>query len=304
MNMSRFILLAGVAGLCAAGCSSPAEEGEPDPAPTAPPPGFLNGTLGQGGASGQQVGQAGTGGTGVLPTAGTGGAPAATAGTGGAPAAAAGTGGTGGAPSTIPTGSGNLIMHDAMGWVAGNTNGLGIQGSFYEFGDFTGTPPGVTTVELDDFSASPTSVCASGIASQVLTPAGAAQPAYGQYWGGGVGLNLSDPGGNMGAGPWDRRTVTGFSFNITGTAVPPAGQLRFKVTLVGDDDGFCTNAASGPNTFQLGALVKECYQGGAGDPPLAATAPLVALQWQVATVEAASTPFDFCIENLTALTSP
>jgi hypothetical protein len=30
-----------------------------------------------------------------------------------------------------------------------------------------------------------------------------------------------------------------------------------------------------------------------------ATAQLGALQWQIATVEAAPTPFNFCIENLT-----
>jgi hypothetical protein len=31
---------------------------------------------------------------------------------------------------------------------------------------------------------------------------------------------------------------------------------------------------------------------------------IVSLQWQVATVTTASTPFDFCIENLTAITTP
>jgi hypothetical protein len=203
---------------------------------------------------------------------------------------------------------GNVIMHDDAGWVAGATNGLGVQGSFYPFGDFTTMPPGDTTAELGDFTASPTSACISGVASQVLTPAGAMEPAYGQYWGGGIGLNLADPGGMMGAGPWNRGRVTGFSFNITGTTVPPAGQLRFKVTTLEgatvNENGYCTTAAAGPNTFQFGALVNECWMGGAGAPALGATTPIVALQWQVATVTTAETPFDFCIENLTALTAP
>jgi hypothetical protein len=81
-------------------------------------------------------------------------------------------------------------MHDAMGWVAGSTNGLGIQGSFYTYGDFTTTPPGTTAVAFEDLAGSPTSICISGVASQVLTPAGAMEPAYAQYWGGGVALNL------------------------------------------------------------------------------------------------------------------
>jgi hypothetical protein len=300
MNMSRFILLAGVAGLCASGCSSPAEEGEPDPAPTTPPPGFLNGTLGQGGASGQQVGQAGTGGTGVLPTAGTGGAPAAAAGTGGAPVAAAGTGGAGGAPSTIPTGTGNLIMHDGTGWVPGGSNGLGIQGSFYPFSDMASG--GVTTVTMGDFAASPTSACASGSASQVQ------MGNFGMFWGGGIGLNLADAGNMMGAIPWNRGTVTGFSFTITGPTIPPGEQMRFKVTTfeggAANDSGYCVTAAPGANTFTFDELIAECWGGGVDLTALADTVPIVSLQWQVATTADGPTDFNFCIENLTAVTTP
>lgn len=303
MNMtSRFTLLAGVAGAIWAGCSSPAGEGDIAPAPTTPPPGIASGQAG----ADQQLPQGGTGGGGGAPavTAGTGGS-GVTAGTGGSAMAAAGAGGGGG---TIPTGSGNIVMHDGTGWVPGSSNGLGIQGSFYSFGDFTTTPPGTTTAELGDFAASPTSACISGVASQVLTPDGATQPAFGQYWGGGIGLNLADPGNMTGPGPWDRQTVTGFSFNVTGPAIPPGAQLRFKVTTLEgatvNENGYCTTAAAGANSFQFGTLVNECWDGGAGEPALGAATPIVALQWQVATVTAEPTPFDFCIENLTALTAP
>ena len=64
------------------------------------------------------------------------------------------------------------------------------------------------------------------------------------------------------------------------------------------------NATTGANTIMLSSVVNECYQGGAGAPALAATAPLQALQWQVATVTTATTPFNFCIENLRAITAP
>jgi hypothetical protein len=300
MNMSRFILLAGVASLYAAGCSSPAEEGDIGDPPAFPPPGIAN--QGQGG-TGQPVGAAGTGAAPVA-TAGTGSAPVASAGAGGAPVAAGGAGGTGagGAAGVIPSGTGNLIMHDAEGWVAGATNGLGIQGSFYTISDTTETPPGVTQIALDDFATSPTTVCASGVASQVL------MDAYGQYWGGGVGFNLADPGNMTAPGPWARNTVTGFSFTITGPMIPAGEQLRFKITTfeggVVNNAGYCTTAAAGPNTKTFGQLVAECWTGGTNLAAPAATAGIVSLQWQVATVTTASTPFDFCIENLTAISTP
>jgi hypothetical protein len=309
MNMtSRFTLGTALAGLIWTGCSSPAEEGT-DP-PTLPPP-LANPGFGQGGTAAAPVtatpmAQGGSGQTAVVPAATGGSATVAGGGAGGAPM---GVGGAGGAPGAIPTGTGTLIMHDAEGWVAGATNGVGIQGSFYAFGDFTATPtPGDTTAELDDFAASPTTACISGVASQVLTPAGAAGPAYGQYYGGGLGLNLADAGGMTGPGPWNRQTVTGFSFTLTGPAIPPGEQMRFKVTTFEgtavNADGYCTEATPGANTFQFGALVNECWTGGAGAPALGAATPIVSLQWQVATITTASTPFDFCVENLTAITTP
>lgn len=292
MNMSRFILLAGVAGLYAAGCSSPSEEGDiPDP-PSGPPPGIA--TQGQGG-TGQQVGNAGTGGAPAVPTAGTGGAPAAAAGAGGSAVATAGAGGAaagaGGTSSTIPTGTGNLIMHDSEGWVAGSSNGVGIQGSFYTISDATGTPPGVTTIALDDI-ATPTRTCVSGTASAVPDDTG-----YSQFWGGGLALNLSDPGGGMPAGAWSRGTVTGFSFTVTGPTVP-AG-FRFQASASATGPTYCGDIVMGPNSVQLGTLVTECYQ--AGGTPLPPTAGIQSIQWQVVTVLDNPTPFDFCIENLTAL---
>jgi hypothetical protein len=303
MNMtSRFSFLAGVAGLIWWGCSAPAEDVE-DP-PTLPPPGFL----GQAGSTATPVGVAGSAGsTGVVtpaPSVGAGGSAQASVGGagGGAPVAAGGSGGAGvGGGAVIPTGSGNALTHDSTGWVAGTTNGVGIQGSFHTISDTAGTPPGVTTVALDDLSA-PTTVCASGEASQVV------MELYGQYWGGGVGFNLADPGGGTGPVPWTRNTVTGFSFTLTGPAIPPGEQMRFKATTFEggtvNQDGYCTFATAGANTIQLGDLVAECWTGGAGAPALGATTQLVSLQWQVATVTTASTPFDFCIENLTAVTSP
>lgn len=287
MNMtSRFTLLAGVAGAIWAGCSSPAGEGDIAPAPTTPPPGIASGQAG----AGQQLPQGGTGGGGGAPvvTAGTGGSGGA-AGAGGSAMAAAGAGGGGG---TIPTGSGNIIMHDDLGWVAGSSNGLGIQGSFYTISDADGTPPGVTQIALGDFTVSPTSTCVSGTASAVPDNTG-----YAQYWGGGLALNLSDPGGGMPVGAWAPGSVTGFSFTVTGATIPPG--LRFNAVDAAGTT-FCGDLAAGANTVSLTALNQTCYNETPG-AALAASAPLESIQWQIVTVLTDATPFDFCIENLTAL---
>lgn len=237
--------------------------------------------------------------------AGSGGAaPVAAGGTGGAPVAAAGSGGAGGAgggSTVIPTGEG-LAITPTDGWVAGTTNGVGIQGAFYTFSDASGTPPGDTTITPETFATSGATICVSGVASQVQgTP-----PAYAQYWGGGVGLNLAEPGSMMPALPWDRGNVVGFSFNVTGTAIP-AGNFRFKATFYEGttvNDQYCVGAAAGANSIRFDQIVNECYVGGAGAPAIAPTAQLSAIQWQVATVVEDSTPFDFCIENLTAIMGP
>jgi hypothetical protein len=203
----------------------------------------------------------------------------------------------------IPSGTG-VALTPAAGFVSGTSNGVGIQGYFYTFSD--ATSGGNTTIQPADFAtAMGSTICASGVGAQVINVNGA--PAYSTYWGGGIGLNLSDPGGMMGPQPWMRGRVTGFSFNITGTTVPPAGRLRFKATFYDGttvNSDYCVNAAAGPNTFRLDQIVNQCYQGGLGAPALPATAPLQALQWQVATDVAATTPFNFCVENLQAIVAP
>jgi hypothetical protein len=180
-------------------------------------------------------------------------------------------------------------MHDAVGWVAGATNGPGIQGSFYPFSDEDAG--GATTITMGDFAASPTSACASGSASQVQ------MAMYATYWGGGIGLNLADPGGGLPPGAWSPGTVTGFSFTLSGTTVPTA--LRFNA-IGADGVTYCGNLAAGANTVNLSMLRATCYDMVPG-AALAAGTQLEAIQWQVVTNETAATPFNFCVDNLTAL---
>jgi len=295
---SRFTLLLSMAGVLGLGCSSPAEEGDdgpPDPPSRIP-------TFAQNPQPQNPVGAAGSTAappvnnveapiTPVVQTPPV--TPQGAAGSTGAPT-----------PGAIPTGTG-LALTPSAGFIVGSSNEVGIQGYFYTFND--NAEGGNTTIQPEDFAASTGStICATGVGAQVVNGADGA-PAYGTYWGGGIGLNLSDAGGGAMPGPWARGKVVGFSFNVTGTGVPPAGQFRFKATFfegAAVNTDYCVNATTGANTIMLSSVVNECYQGGAGAPALAATAQLQALQWQVATVTTATTPFNFCIENLRAITSP
>jgi hypothetical protein len=229
---------------------------------------------------------------------------------------AAGTGGTGGGstppPTTgtaIPTGTGNAITPTA-GHVAGTSNGVGIQGDFYTFSDAdpTNVPPGTTTIMPKDFSmALGSQICASGSASQIMNGADG-MPAYGQYYGGGIGFNLGDPGGGAGPQPWAQGKVVGFSFNVTGSTIPTNMRFQAKFysgSALSTSDAYCTlTVKSGANTVMFSSLLLDCYNGANAGGPLPATVLLQSIQWQVATVTTAATPFNFCIDSLTAITSP
>jgi len=303
---SRFALLTAMAGIIGFGCS-----GDDGTTPPQPPPPSIKPAGAQQAAAPAPTPQPAQN---TPPPAATNtqtNTPVATGGTGGAPGATGAAGaGAGGAPATgvmIPVGTGNAIT-PAAGHVAGTTNGAGIQGDFYTFGDFTKTPPGTTTIAPATFAmATGAGICVSGSASQLLTDPGAAAPNYGRYYGGGVGFNLADPGGGAGPQPWTRGKVVGFSYNITGTTIP-AGQLRFGVNFyegstIHGDPPYCKNIVMGANTVMLSTdVTSACYT--PGGPGLDPAALLQSLQWQVVTVATAATPFNFCIENLTAIVSP
>jgi hypothetical protein len=288
---------AGVIGL---GCSSPADDdGEMKAAPIGNPP-FVGQLQPQMAAQTPQQ-------TGLAPTTtneGQGGS-AATNVQQTPVAASGGSAGAGAMPApgtTIPRGVAGtgFALTPMAGWVAGGTNEAGIQGAFSTISDATSM--GATTIMPANFTmATGTQICVSGSASQIMT---AAMPDYNRYWGGGVALDLGDPGAMAAKVPWNRGRVVGFSFNITGTTIPPMGQFRFGITpyegsaLV--DDGPCTNITMGANTIMFSALHSQCYAATPG-AALSDTALLASIKWQVATVVTAPTPFNFCISDLKAI---
>lgn len=305
---SKGTLLLTLAGIVSVGCSAPADGDGPADPPTANPPYFgqpqtqvqmqnpaqpaamppVGAATGSAGASSVSNGAAGSSGV-------------ATG------AAGAGAGGAGGAATTgtIPVGppGTGFALIPVAGWVAGSTNEAGIQGSFYTISDATGATPGVTTITMDPFATAGDAICVSGVASQVVGTA------YGQYWGGGVAFDLGDPGQMQPIQPWNRGRVVGFRYTLTGPTIPPATSLRFIATYqdgagANAGDPYCQQVAATagtPVTSTLSSpqLIQACWQ--AGGAQLPTTALLRSLQWQVSTNTTASTPFDFCIEDLTAI---
>ena len=99
--------------------------------------------------------------------------------------------------------------------------------------------------------------------------------------------------------------ITGFAFEITGDVVP--SNLRFKVE---DDSGeFCNTSMKpimkGENVFKFSDLHAECWEPKASmENPNAegAKGGLIKIAWQVPTKTGTSTPFNYCVGNIRALT--
>jgi hypothetical protein len=271
-------------------CSSSDEGGGAEP-PTAVPPLDFSQTQnrpnqpaanGQGG-SGSQVANTNNGQGGQSNPA-----PQATGGQGGA------ANGAGGAPALgNPTTS--LLTPNAELWVARATNSVGIQGAFFKLSDESGT----TTVSEPALNATG-AICTRGTVGQVVGMD------FQTTWGGGIGFNLSDPGGGAtgteNGQPWDRAggRVRSFSFQVSGPTVPTG--LRFVAippTRPAGVDSYCVAGVSGNVTQTIESIDGNCWD--AAVAPLGTTLPLVSIQWVVPAETTGTVPFDFCISNVTAV---
>jgi hypothetical protein len=303
-SKGTLLLMAGVIGL---GCSSPADDddGTMKPAPVGQPPYLTqpapapaaNNTPVNNPQPTQNTETNMPTNVAQNPAPGAGGAGAGAGGAGAMPAAGA-------IPRGAPGTGFNLTP--VQGWVAGGTNEAGIQGAFSTISDATAATPGATTIMPTNFmAATDAKICVSGSASQVVNNPTTAMPDYARYWGGGVAFDLGDPGQMMPKVPWVRGRVVGFSFDITGTTIPPLAQFRFGVapyegSTIKDDGPSVGKIKMGTNTIMFSALHSQCYNATPG-AALPDTAMLASLKWQVATVVTAATPFNFCIENLKAI---
>jgi len=233
--------------------------------------GFGNGGASTGGGS-----QGGAGGTGGSDVGGSGGS---TGGTGGPGGAGTGGGGSGGTPST------QIVAAD--GWVADGSNTVGVVGPWYVFVDQYSTIEALPSGP--DFTGAGAEICVSGIIRQ--------SDEYGPT----VALNLNQPdpeGEPLGYVP-DDHSVAGFSYALSGSALPSVLQITYA-GLDGSQYCIFTNlTAANVNIAQTGL---DCWDstGVTGSTSLS----YATLQFQLpVNYHADGQVFDFCISSLTALTN-
>jgi hypothetical protein len=260
----------------------------------------------------------GTGGGGPVGTGGD-----TPAGTGGE---AAGTGG-GATSNALFTGTGT--------WIPRDSNLIGIQGAFYILEDsvkddvaveddfmhtdFTADTGNVDEMGVSKFTEGDTlKPCISGTVPQVVDEMmmtgcndalaedqpGACQ--WSKQWGGGIGLNLNEEGGDGSVPmPWDALTaneggpIMGFKFMASGNA--GGATLRVKAKNPGDETDYCKAFTIVPGvevTVALSDFKPDCWSATSDKPPLTLTA-IESLQWQVVSSKAMGyTVENLCIESL------
>jgi len=166
--------------------------------------------------------------------------------------------------------------------------------------------------------------CTSGIAALVMNKGGT--PDYSDLWGGGIGLDFNNPGGDAGAaGVKDLSAYTGVSFDFSGDVVPPkAMRVNFPFTGEhgtdspywggGGDGATAYSPLTGTTANPQHVVIKWADIGGPAyltgqSPPVDPTKypfnPQVvsAIQFQVFTNAMATTPYSFCVANLALTTN-
>lgn len=227
---------------------------------------------------------------------------------------ASGVGGMGGQGS----GDGPWALYEGAGtWVDEEDNSIGIQGTFFVLEDSMdeGSPVPLdylyhTDLTPDEFTEDSPFACVSGTIGAVTDiygyecdpmDLGGTPCEWADVWGGGIGLNLNETGGDDSTkSPWNATAagVTGFSFQTSGSL--DGAVLRFKAKMAGSDEDFCSAVSVGSASVDLADLQHNCYVGGVATQALDVTK-IVQLEWQI--VSDANVFFyvaDFCIDSLSA----
>jgi hypothetical protein len=293
--------------------------------------------------SGSAAGTGGPSGSGSGANTGTGGAASGAPSTGstassgsagsGASPSSSGTAGAGSSSSGPPAGTtAVLITPDANGFVGASSNSVGIQGSWYAYGDGWGAnaaPPGDCetkgmhmTSECSSITFPPPAVsteggfvatfpqtvagsmCLSGTAAKVIGTD------YSDMFGIGIGLDLNNVGGAKMPFNATAANVVGFSFHIAGipTGVTVSVELPIPATDPSGDSWARTVSSDGDYTIELsttasaGALKPSFTM--AMEPAFDATQ-IESIQFHIPTNTAAATTIpdsaQLCVSNFAAL---
>jgi len=254
--------------------------------------GGSGGGSGTGGATNGGGTQGGSGGTGGSSLGGTGGS-GGSGGTGGSKGGSGGSGGTGGGSSGMGGGGGSggtggtteIVATDGV--VVAGTNTVGVVGLWYVFVDkdstITPQPNGI------DFTDAGSDICVTATTRQ--------SDEFGPTLA--IDLNRPDPAGDpLGYVPAEHG-VTGFSFTMSGAALPSVLQITYAGL---DGSQYCIFTEDTAGSLPFSATTKDCWNSG-GAAGLTTTS-YATLQFALpVNYHADGQTFDFCISNLTALTN-
>ncbi len=290
----------GALGLAGCGKDNPAHEGDK--------PTDANGGAGTGGT--------GTGGTGTGDTGGTGGTGAGGTGTG------TGAGGT--VVDTTPLPGVNL-MPNAEGFMKTGENELGIQGAWYSFGCAGATFEPAEGARFDN----PGKMCFKGTAPKVTDQDGDGALDYSTIWGAGIGFDLcaeseeeAADAGVTDAGivpikyplstcPYNADLAT----KLIGVAVRFSGVVNAVELRIQFNEG--DNVANSyykvaPADVAAGTVMKvefedplvKTYYNPKLKPGDTDANNILAIQFMIPTDSTAPVDWDFCVEDIAAITAP
>lgn len=275
--------------------------------------------------------QQNTGGTGGGAKGGAGGAGGTSTGAGGTGAGgtstSAGTGGTVVDTTPLP---GVNIMPNEEGFMKTDKNELGIQGAWYSFGCADAVIEPKEGSRYDN----PGKMCFKGTAPMVTDKDGDGALDYSTIWGAGIGFDLcaqsAEEAGDAGVGDADAGDAGVTPAKYPLSACPYNANLVTKMIGVGVRFSGTVNATELRVQFNEGDSVANSYYKVTPDQVSSRAAlkvefkdPLVkthynpklkpgdadpnnilAIQFQVPTNTGAAVDWDFCVEEITALTAP
>lgn len=219
------------------------------------------------------------------------------------------------------------LSPDASGWISANSNALGVEGSWYSYGDgqgSTGLRDGVCqaaghadsecsvivspTPGAPGFANRGGKMCTSGTVSRVLDLDGA--PDYANMFGTGIGFSLATTEtGEPGIFDARAQRVIGMQFDLD--SVPAAGLYVGFATPASDagslgPDYWGANPAFQSSPVVVGTntvLFSNVQSPGPDTVPVDITQ-LESMQFQVRSSSTQSSTFAYCISNVKALLAP
>jgi hypothetical protein len=212
----------------------------------------------------------------------------------------------------------------------------GVDGAWYAYGDSVGPSANATSTDFSDSDcakagftadqcstiAAPTpgqpfvpdpvkGMCTNGTAALVIDSNGT--PDYSAIYGAGIALDFNNPGGDAGAakGYFDMTPYLGIGFDFTGDMIPNRA-MRVSFPFNGETAGrtpFWEGGTMPSSPLTNGTHVEIRWADVApatylepGIAPLDETQ-VASIQFQVYTNTTATTPFSYCVNNLTLLTA-